>query len=341
MGKGAGEFAWDPWTSEVVSAKLFTRSKSHSGIERLDPVPLGGAMNSKPLVSVIIPFLNVEKFIQEAVESVFAQTYDYWELLLVDDGSIDKSTEIAQWYSDRYPGRVHYLEHDSHRNRGASTSRNLGFSRAKGEYIAFLDADDVWFPHKLEQQLAILGSQPGTGVVYGATEYWYSWTRNPADTQRDYVWRRFGVQPNTIVNPPDLLVLFLRHRYAVPCTGSFLLRRGAVERVGGYEESFRYIYTDQAFLVKLCLTTSFFVADGCWDRYRQHPDSCCHVAEQKGQIGAAYLIYLRWLEQYLSEQGVKNIAVWSALGKARWSYRHPLLSGLLDRARKLFSPKYA
>src|SRR5438128_12540181 len=101
-------------------------------------------MRRKPLVSAIIIFLNAEQFIQEAIESVFAQTYDNWELLLVDDGSTDGSTAIARSYLERHPRRVRYLEHSEHANRGMSASRNIGSRYARGEYIAFLDADDVW-----------------------------------------------------------------------------------------------------------------------------------------------------------------------------------------------------
>src|SRR5262249_40041371 len=142
-------------------------------------------MNTEPLVSVIIIFLNAEKFLQEAIESVVAQTYDHWELLLADDGSTDGSTGIARQYADHYPGKVRYLEHAGHQNRGMSASRNLGIRHAVGEYIAFLDADDVWLPHKLEEQVAILNAHPETGMVYGATQVWHSWTGDPKDIPRD------------------------------------------------------------------------------------------------------------------------------------------------------------
>src|SRR3712207_5043688 len=135
-----------------------------------------GKMSSDPLVSVIIIFLNAERFVEEAVESVFAQTYDNWELLLVDDGSSDASTAIAGRYAEEHPGRVRYLKHPRHQNRGMSASRNLGIGHAKGEYIAFLDADDVWLEYKLQQQVAILGSHPEASMVYGNTLYWHSWT---------------------------------------------------------------------------------------------------------------------------------------------------------------------
>src|SRR5262245_41969518 len=113
-------------------------------------------MRMPPLVSVIVNFFNEEKFLAEAVESVFNQTHTNWELLLVDDGSTDASSRIAQRYSEQYRGRVLYLEHQGHRNRGMSASRNLGIHHAKGEYITFLDADDIWLSTKLERQTAIM-----------------------------------------------------------------------------------------------------------------------------------------------------------------------------------------
>jgi glycosyltransferase involved in cell wall biosynthesis len=287
-------------------------------------------MSSKPLVSGIIIFLNAEKFIQEAIESVFAQTYDHWELLLVDDGSTDGSTAIAQRYAEKYPEKVRYLEHDDHQNRGMSASRNLGISNAKGEYIAFLDADDIWLPPKLERQVAILDSQPEAAMVYGSTQMWYSWTGKPEDIQCDHG-RKLGVQPDTLVQPPQLLTLFLQGEVAeTPATCGVLIRREVIEDIGGFVETFRGLHEDQAFFAKLCLKAPVFVESGCWDRYRQHPDSSCHVAMKTGkyhptQMSAAQLTFLNWLEEYLSEQEVKDTEVWEALQQALWPYRHSFL----------------
>jgi glycosyltransferase involved in cell wall biosynthesis len=150
-------------------------------------------LRPKPLASIIIIFLNEDKFIREALESVFSQTYDTWELLLVDDGSTDASPDIARWYVERRAGKVRYLAHEGHQNRGMSASRNLGISHAGGEYIAFLDADDVWFPEKLEQQVTILESHSEAAMVYGPGQMWYSWTGNSEDIQRDFVPKQTGV----------------------------------------------------------------------------------------------------------------------------------------------------
>src|SRR5438094_221896 len=95
----------------------------------------------EPLVSVILPFLNAANFLQEATQSVFAQSYSRWELVLIDDGSTDPSSEFARDYAKRYPKKVRYFEHPEHGNRGACASRNLGIQYSAGEYIALLDAD--------------------------------------------------------------------------------------------------------------------------------------------------------------------------------------------------------
>ena len=144
-------------------------------------------LSDKPLVSVTIIFLNAERFIEEAIRSVLRQTYANWELLLVDDGSTDGSTEIARSYTEHESGKVRYLEHDRHENRGMSASRNLGIRYSQGKHIAFLDSDDVWLPHKLEQQVAILHAHPEAGMVYGGSQYWHSWTGSAENTESDYV----------------------------------------------------------------------------------------------------------------------------------------------------------
>ncbi|NEO11122.1 MAG: glycosyltransferase family 2 protein [Moorea sp. SIO3F7] len=263
-------------------------------------------MNNKSLVSTIIIFLNPEPFIQETIESVFAQTYDNWELLLVDDGSTDGSTEIALQYARKYPEKVRYLEHEGHQNRGMSATRNLGIRHAKGEYIAFLDADDIWLPNTLAEQVVLLNAHPEAAMVYGPIQWWYSWTGNPEDQQRDY-FEKVGVQTDTLINPPTLFLLLLQRRISI---SGMLLRRQIVEDVGGFEENFRGLYEDQVFCSKICLHAPVFPVSNCWYKYRQHPNNCCSIAEKTGKEYIARLFYLNWVGQYLSEHKIKDIKVW-------------------------------
>ncbi|WP_460208282.1 glycosyltransferase [Scytonema sp. NUACC21] len=284
-------------------------------------------------------FLNAEKFFEEAIESVLAQTYDNWELLLVDDGSTDNSTEIALRYAKQHPSKVRYLEHEGHQNRGMSASRNLGVSNARGQYIALLDADDIWLPQKLEKQVAILEAQPEAAMVYSSTYQWFSWTGDPETAQLDFK-RPLGVQPDTLLQPPKLLISYLEGKAFTPGTCSVLIRHEAIQDVGGFEEFFRGLYEDQIFFFKLCLKAPVFVESGCWDRYRQHPSSCCQVAISQGQFHPLkpndfHLTVLNWLEKYLSEQEVKDTEVWQALKKAMWPYHYPTLYRLSQYAQQL------
>ena len=286
-------------------------------------------MSCKPLVSCIINFFNTERFIEEAIESVFDQTYDNWELLLVDDGSNDGSSVIALQYAQKYPGKVSYLEHEGHQNRGVSAARNLGIRNAQGEYIAFLDADDIWLPQKLERQVEILDSKPEAAVVFGPTQFWYSWTGNRLDRDLDSI-RDVVPQYNRLFEPPILFTLLLQNKARAPIPSSALMRRTLFELTGGFEESFRGMFEDLAFFSKVYLKAPVFITSEFWDRYRQHPDSCCSIAEKTGQyspghLSSAYLAFLKWLSEYLEQQGVKNAEIWSALQKALWSYEHPFL----------------
>jgi glycosyltransferase involved in cell wall biosynthesis len=289
---------------------------------------------SDPLVSVVIIFLNGDRFLVEAIRSVFAQSYAAWELLLVDDGSSDRSTGIARHYAEEYPEQVRYLEHAGHANLGMSASRNLGIRHACGTYIAFLDADDVWFAHTLEEQVAILQAHSDAALVYGPIQWWYSWTGEPEDRDRDYV-EKLGVPAETLIQPPRLLPRFLRDKAAVP--SGILVRREIINRVGGFEDRFRGEYEDQVFCTKVCLSAPVFASGRCWYRYRQHPDSCVSTGQRTGATDAARLRFLNWLATYLTELKVRERSVRRALELEFWRYRHPIAFRLLRRGEQLVS----
>lgn len=104
----------------------------------------------KPLVSIIMPCYNAERYVAQSIESVLVQSYDNWELLITDDSSTDKSVEIVSKYCTK-DDRINILVPDEH--QGIARARNMSISRAKGRFMAFLDNDDLWKPEKLEKQI--------------------------------------------------------------------------------------------------------------------------------------------------------------------------------------------
>lgn len=110
-------------------------------------------MQFKPIVSVVTPVYNAEKFIKETIDSVLNQTYTDFEYLLIDDCSTDNSPDIVKSYAEK-DNRVKYIKLKE--NSGAAVARNTGIENAQGRYIAFIDSDDVWYPEKLAKQLAFM-----------------------------------------------------------------------------------------------------------------------------------------------------------------------------------------
>jgi glycosyltransferase involved in cell wall biosynthesis len=265
------------------------------------------------LVSIIMPFLDPDvRFFQEAIESVLAQSHPDWELILVDDGSGEAAREVAARMAKDHADRLTVLHHPDYTNRGASASRNLGIHHAKGAFIAFLDADDIWLSHKLEEQLRVLDKNAETAMLFGNTLYWYSWTGRAEDQGRDFL-PKSGVTNPRSIKPPRCLVLSLTRLLTVPCPSSVLIRRPAVEAVGGFEESFRTLYDDQVLYAKLWLKYPVLAMPGYLDLYRQHPNSMCATMTGSQDQVIARQTYLDWLTAHLHKEGCHDAAVWRVL----------------------------
>ena len=124
-------------------------------------------MESQPLVSVIMPCYNMERFVTETIASVQRQTYPHWELLIVDDASTDDTVETVKKIAEQ-DERIHFTEKTAH--SGIADTRNLCIQMAQGPFLAFLDADDIWHPEKLEKQIGFMMERK-VGFTYSA----YDW----------------------------------------------------------------------------------------------------------------------------------------------------------------------
>lgn len=288
------------------------------------------------LVSIVVAFLNAERFIVESIESVIAQTYDNWELFLIDDGSNDGGTAIARGYEERYPGRIRYLEHPGHRNLGMCTARNLGVRNSGGEFVAVLDSDDVWLPQKLAEQVMCMKAHPDAGLVYGRSEYWYDWPSESRHIGKNFV--DILAPGERLYQPPELLLLCSLGHLGQPPPSDFLLRREALLQIGGFEEAFdpqHQMYEDQALLAKIYLQWPVYVSTACWDRYRIHDSSLGAVSDAEGRSEATRRFYYRWLAKYLRHHDVKDFVIWKAYWSRARNDRFPWL-GKITRAVRLF-----
>lgn len=178
----------------------------------------------KPMVSIIIPTYNREKLLERSIESILKQTYKNFELIIVDDGSVDETKEMIEKFREQ---RINYVRND--KNRGAASARNLGISLAKYDYIAFQDSDDVWMADKLEKQMAVLsGSNEDTAFIYCS-----------------YLYHGEGIQERVIIPRTDIdyelkrgdifKQLLLGNLVGTP---TMVVKKEVFERVGTFNEKF-------------------------------------------------------------------------------------------------------
>jgi glycosyltransferase involved in cell wall biosynthesis len=293
------------------------------------------APGDAPKVSGIIIFLNGEAYLAEAIESVLSQTMTDWELILVDDGSTDGATAIAQRYAAAHPGRIIYTEHPGHENRGMSASRNAGLHLARGEYIAFLDADDIWLPERLAVHTRILAEHPDVSMVMGPTLLWSSWNSENLPRYRPWlasdIQTELGLPVGQVLEPPIVAIGFLEnHGGNVPGICSLLVRREDLLAVGGFEDSFRTLYEDQVFFFKMTLHYRVITTDQVLDYYRQHPDSACHQAGGSAGDAAMRPVFLEWLQDYMIKNGFTSRRLWRAFRAEMFRFDRPRLWRLLN-----------
>lgn len=297
---------------------------------------------AEPLVSCIVIFLNEEKYLAEAIDSVVTQTYGNWELLLVDDGSTDSSEAIARSYCERLPGRVRYLTHDGRANRGMSASRNLGLRHARGEFAGFLDGDDCWYPDKLERQIAIFDQHPEAVMLCGATLYWHSWdassaiadqVRHVGETSRGGGRPGVGLKLDKLYPTGELMRrLYPLGRGLTPSSSGNIFRRNVALAFGGYEEAFRGMFEDQVFRAKMYLQGPIFVSSQVFDRYRQHAQSCYQLSRANGASDPARERFFVWLADYLRQVHCRDWIVRMRLHRKMLRYRRPLLHRMAVRS---------
>ena len=198
-----------------------------------------------PTVSVVIPTYNREATLPCAIESVLAQTFEDFELLVIDDDSTDDTADVVDRFDD---ARIRYLSHG--RNEGGSAARNTGIERATGTYIAFLDSDDEWLPTKLERQVDRLESRPAEWVaVYcGYHVQRHGTTRTLRTLLRKVIGSastRHGKEGGR-----ELIRDVLMIQLPTGGASTLMVRADALDEIDGFDETFER-HQDWEFLIRL------------------------------------------------------------------------------------------
>lgn len=286
-----------------------------------------------PKVSVITIFYNAEAYLQEAIDSVAAQRFVEWEHILVDDGSTDGSSQIAQAAVAKDPSRVRYTCHSGGDNRGMSASRNLGIAESRADLITFLDADDVWLPHRLDIQFRLLEDKPGVAMAMGASVVWRSWAGGPDSILTTHA------ANGQVHTAPSLLHGLIRGRITTPSMNAAMIRRDALQEIGGLEDSFQGLFEDQVLFAKLWRRHDVIAHEDVLDKYRQHDDSACAqgfrqgIYHPYGDPNAAHQRFLEWVESYLDDVGDDDPGLRRMLSRATVPYRYPRVGRWLRRLR--------
>ena len=279
-------------------------------------------------ISIITPAYNSEKYIAETIQSVLSQTYSNWELIIVDDGSTDSTLEVVKEFAKK-ESRIKYIYQE---NGKQGKARNRAIKEAQGEYLAFLDADDVWKADKLEKQLNCLQEQ-SVDLVF--TQGWSF--QNRKEEVKNEINTPVGLQQNS-----ELLIKQL-YGYGLPIL-SVVVKKEAVLSVGCFEEDLR-IQNAEDYQLWLKLCDAGFSFYGMKERlfyYRIHPNQV--TAEDsiamKQVIWATYLtkfksidkksvnkIMLQRVNRFLIH-GIDSLSK-SKLGEIIGLYKTPLKNDLL------------
>src|SRR5262245_1941316 len=218
-----------------------------------------------PLVTIIVPSFNYARFIYQSLDSVLAQTWRNWECVVVDDGSTDDTRAVVMSYAERDP-RIRYIHQE---NRGLSAARNKGIERSRGEFLQFLDADDLIEERKLEKQIEFLRNHRDVDIVYGGVMSFTSVEGDRIIGGEELTWL-----PSISGSERDALLALIRQPFPAH---SALIRRSVIADVGLFDERLKAC-EDGHFWVRCAAIGKRFrqiKIEGSLAFYRIHPSSMC------------------------------------------------------------------
>jgi glycosyltransferase involved in cell wall biosynthesis len=246
-----------------------------------------------PKVDIIVPAYNAARYLPVAIESVVAQTFEDWRILLVDDGSTDNTADVVAPFVERLGVKLKYIRQA---NKGLPAARNVAISHSSAEFLALLDADDVWLPSRLTESLKCFDGRPQVGVSYGFI------SRIDPD---GVVFQTFDRRQR---HAEGKIAPYLYTRETDMCCPSVTFRRKCVDEVGGFDENLRAT-EDRDLWLRIALKYEVALVPTVIALYRTSPDSMSADPERmlKAQV--------QFVEKHFGAPGCGVLARRIALGR--------------------------
>ncbi|MDI6788821.1 MAG: glycosyltransferase, partial [Planctomycetota bacterium] len=259
-------------------------------------------MESKPVVSVIIPTYNSDKYLAEAIESALDQTYKNLEIIVVDDGSTDNTRELVK----QYESKIHYIYQE---NQERSAARNTGIKYSRGKYLQFLDADDIILPEKLELQVDFLENNLDYAVVYSDIRSFNDFDRTKLTPK------------NCKFYSGNILKELLRDNFI--SVHPALIRRLCIDKVGLFQVRFN-LCEDWDFWLRVAYAGyKFYYMDKVLALYRWHGDNTC---SDYLKLARARLEVIKSVDNYISSENIKkDLGVRKELAFRQWNLGRVLI----------------
>lgn len=237
----------------------------------------------EPLISICIPAFNALKYIVQTLDSVKSQTYENWELIIVEDASLDGTKEIVEEYAKLVQQKVRYFRNE--KTRGPAGSRNVAATNSSGEWIAFLDSDDIWKPDHLAELLKTAFKYPDCDLIHGCVEVFDSESKKIIFTQR-----------LTAARVADFPISLFSGRYGFMPSQTIVSRK-LFEVTGGFNETVRFGIEDLEFWFKCARANfKFALSEKQTCLYRQNKPEALTSNALGMALGSAevYDIYANW-----------------------------------------------
>ena len=287
-----------------------------------------------PQVDVVLPVYNLPtRYVRDALQSVIAQTFPDWSAIVVNDGSTPESSAALEALVESLADpRIRYLKSD---NRGVAAARNLGIANGTAPFVAFLDPDDLWYPHKLARQMQALRAEPQVALLHADTDYLHGDDMDGLERTQP---RALGLEQ---LSPAETWRKLVRKNFV--CTNTVVVRRSAGERVGFFDADLRTM-EDKDLWIRLLMSGFVLRHDPDVQAiYRKHGSN---TSKNVDKMLRGRLDLIRKIDRLVADSPQWNDAGWPAARKEMLAHAYEevvetyLEAGQYGQALRYATPRY-